>query len=161
MKSLEQYSLGGCSFYCLWEYFMRNTVQTASDGITCVPNFMKIDSGIQVILTVWWAILLVLLMRGICYVRHWDWLRYMIYTYIRNFMKIGGGVQVILIAWEIWKAVMLVLLMEEIYYLSRWDSSFSMIFLRSFLKIDAGVQLILRFCLSNLNGCNIGITDVN
>jgi hypothetical protein len=29
----------------------------------------------------------------------------------------------------------------------------------SFVKIDIGVQEILRFCLSNLNGCNVGITD--
>jgi hypothetical protein len=29
----------------------------------------------------------------------------------------------------------------------------------SFMKIVTGVQGILRFCLSNLNGCNVGITD--
>jgi hypothetical protein len=34
-----------------------------------------------------------------------------------------------------------------------------MIFLPSFMKIDAGVQAILRFCLRNLRGCNVGITD--
>jgi hypothetical protein len=27
------------------------------------------------------------------------------------------------------------------------------------MKIGAGVQAILRFCLSNLNLCNVGITD--
>jgi hypothetical protein len=34
-----------------------------------------------------------------------------------------------------------------------------MIFLPSFIKIGAGVQAILRFCLSNLRGCSVGITD--
>jgi hypothetical protein len=33
------------------------------------------------------------------------------------------------------------------------------IFLPSFMKIGAGLQAILRFCFSNLNGCNVGITD--
>jgi hypothetical protein len=27
------------------------------------------------------------------------------------------------------------------------------------MKTGAGVQTILRFCLSNLKGCNVGITD--
>jgi hypothetical protein len=31
--------------------------------------------------------------------------------------------------------------------------------LPSFMKIDIGVQTILRFCLSNLNSCNVGISD--
>jgi hypothetical protein len=35
-----------------------------------------------------------------------------------------------------------------------------MIYVPSFLKIGAGIQAILRFWLSNLNGCNAGITDV-
>jgi hypothetical protein len=29
----------------------------------------------------------------------------------------------------------------------------------SFMKIGTGVQAILRFCLRNLTGCNVGITD--
>jgi hypothetical protein len=28
-----------------------------------------------------------------------------------------------------------------------------------FMKIGTGVQAILRFCLRNLKGCNVGITD--
>jgi hypothetical protein len=31
-------------------------------------------------------------------------------------------------------------------------------FLPSFMKTGTGVQAILRFCLSNLNGCNVNIT---
>jgi hypothetical protein len=33
------------------------------------------------------------------------------------------------------------------------------IYLPSFMKICKGVQAILRFCLSNLDDCNVGITD--
>jgi hypothetical protein len=32
-------------------------------------------------------------------------------------------------------------------------------FMSSLVKIGKAVQAILRFCLSNLNGCNVGITD--
>jgi hypothetical protein len=34
-----------------------------------------------------------------------------------------------------------------------------MIYLPSFIKIDTGLQAILRFCVRNLTGCNVGITD--
>jgi hypothetical protein len=34
-----------------------------------------------------------------------------------------------------------------------------MIYLRSFMMIGTGVLAILRFCLRNLRGCNVGITD--
>jgi hypothetical protein len=33
-----------------------------------------------------------------------------------------------------------------------------MIYLPSFMKIGTGIQAILWFCLSNLKGCNVGIT---
>jgi hypothetical protein len=33
------------------------------------------------------------------------------------------------------------------------------IYIRSFMKIGTSVQEILRFSLSNLSGCNVGITD--
>jgi hypothetical protein len=38
-------------------------------------------------------------------------------------------------------------------------SSCGIIFLLSFVKIYKGLQAILRFYLSNLNGCNVGITS--
>jgi hypothetical protein len=38
-------------------------------------------------------------------------------------------------------------------------ASYGMICLPSFLKIYTGIQAILRFCLTNLNGCNVGITE--
>jgi hypothetical protein len=34
-----------------------------------------------------------------------------------------------------------------------------MIYIPSFMKIGTGIQAMLRFCLSNLRGCNVGITD--
>jgi uncharacterized protein YraI len=38
-------------------------------------------------------------------------------------------------------------------------ASCSMIFLPSFMKINKGVQALFRFCLSNMNGCNVGSTN--
>jgi hypothetical protein len=37
-------------------------------------------------------------------------------------------------------------------------SSCGTIFLPNFMQIGIGVQALLRFCLSNLEGCNVGIT---
>jgi uncharacterized protein YraI len=33
---------------------------------------------------------------------------------------------------------------------------YGMTLLPSFMKMDTGVEVIIRFCLSNLNGCNVG-----
>jgi hypothetical protein len=38
-------------------------------------------------------------------------------------------------------------------------ASGGMIYLPSFMKIGIGVQGILRFCLRNLRGCDVGITE--
>jgi hypothetical protein len=38
-------------------------------------------------------------------------------------------------------------------------ASHGMISIPSFMKIGAGIQAVLRFCLRNLRGCNVGITD--
>jgi hypothetical protein len=38
-------------------------------------------------------------------------------------------------------------------------ASGGMIYIQSFMKIGTGVEAILRFCLRNLRGCNVGITD--
>jgi hypothetical protein len=38
-------------------------------------------------------------------------------------------------------------------------ASCGMIYFQSFMKIDTGVQAILRFCLRNLRGCDVGITE--
>jgi hypothetical protein len=33
--------------------------------------------------------------------------------------------------------------------------------IQSFMKTGKGIQAILRFCLCNLNGCTVDITDGN
>jgi hypothetical protein len=54
---------------------------------------------------------------------------------------------------------MLVLLMVDIMSYAVEMPSFVMIFLLSFTTIGTDIQAILRCCLSNLNGCNVGIID--
>jgi hypothetical protein len=36
--------------------------------------------------------------------------------------------------------------------------SCGMLHLPSFMKTGKGMQAVLRFCISNLNGCNVGVT---
>jgi hypothetical protein len=38
-------------------------------------------------------------------------------------------------------------------------TSDGMTYIPSFVKIYTGIKAVLRFCLRNLRGCNIGITD--
>jgi hypothetical protein len=54
---------------------------------------------------------------------------------------------------------MLVSLIEGIHKYSVGMVSCGMIYLPSFMKIGTGVQAILRFCLRNFRGCNVGITN--
>jgi hypothetical protein len=54
---------------------------------------------------------------------------------------------------------MLVLLIEVIYEAIFEMALCGMISILSFIKIGTGVHEILSFCLRNLKGCNIGITD--
>jgi hypothetical protein len=54
---------------------------------------------------------------------------------------------------------MLVSLIEGIYEVRRWDGFMWHDIVPSFMKIGTGVQATLRFCLRNLRGCNVGITD--
>jgi hypothetical protein len=39
-------------------------------------------------------------------------------------------------------------------------ASYGIIYLTHFMKIGTGVQVILRFCLRNLRGHNVGMTDM-
>jgi hypothetical protein len=62
----------------------------------------------------------------------------------------------------IWEAAVLVLLMRVTYEIHRWEGlrwHDIRVHIKYFMKIGAGVQAILRFCLNNLNLCNVGITD--
>jgi hypothetical protein len=38
-------------------------------------------------------------------------------------------------------------------------ASYGMTYVPNFIKIGAGIQAILRFCIRNLRGCNVGITE--
>jgi hypothetical protein len=38
-------------------------------------------------------------------------------------------------------------------------ASCGMIYIPSFMKTGTCIEAILRFCLSNFKGCNVGITD--
>jgi hypothetical protein len=96
--------------------------------------------------------MLVLLMGGIYEVRRWNWLRWHdihIHTKFHDDrFRLLSNITVITAI--IWEAVMLALLIEGIYEARRLDG---------FTKIGTGVQAILRCCLRNLRGCNVGITD--
>jgi hypothetical protein len=37
--------------------------------------------------------------------------------------------------------------------------SYGMLYISCFMKIGTDIQAILRFCLGNLNGCNVDITN--
>jgi hypothetical protein len=88
-------------WYYWWEWFMNYMVEMASGGMIYIPSLMTISLGIWVILrvgytsTIWEAIVLVLLMRGIYYVCYWDGLRWHD-KFILSFMKIVTCIQAIL-----------------------------------------------------------------
>jgi hypothetical protein len=52
-----------------------------------------------------------------------------------------------------------VLLMREIYIVCLEMASCGMIYIPSLMKIGTNIHVILKFCLSNLKRCNVGITD--
>jgi putative component of toxin-antitoxin plasmid stabilization module len=56
-------------------------------------------------------------------------------------------------------AVMLVFVRDGTYEMRLDMGSGSMIYIPSLMETGTGVQAILGFCLSSLNGCNVGITD--
>jgi hypothetical protein len=53
----------------------------------------------------------------------------------------------------------LVLMTEGIYEVRLEIASCGIICISSFMKTGIDIQAIFRFCLSNLRGCNIGVTD--
>jgi hypothetical protein len=60
---------------------------------------------------------------------------------------------------EIWEATVMVLLKRRICYVCQWHGLSSTIYIPGFMYIEIGIQIILRFCLRNLRGLNVGITD--
>jgi peptide subunit release factor 1 (eRF1) len=59
----------------------------------------------------------------------------------------------------IWEAAVLLLLMGLIMGYTVEVASDDMTSTPNFLKAGSGIQAILRFCLSNLNARNVGITE--
>jgi hypothetical protein len=81
--------------------------------------------------------------------------------YVPSFMKTGTGVQEYKgFASEIWKPEMLVLLIDWTYAVRRWDA---FVFHHKRTKFHGDLYRlsinIIRFCLGNSKGCNVGITD--
>jgi hypothetical protein len=56
-------------------------------------------------------------------------------------------------------AVMFVLVMDRTYEVHLEMGVGGMMYIRSLIKTATGVQAILKFCLRNVNDCNVGITD--
>jgi hypothetical protein len=108
--------------------------------------------------TIWQVAVLVLLMGRIYVVYGWDDLRWQD-TYIPSLMTIGSGIRVIPRALStVSEAIVLVLLMRWIYDVCHWDGlRWQDICIPSFMKVGTGIQAILRVCLLNVRGCNIGI----
>jgi hypothetical protein len=105
--------------------------------------------------TVWEVVVLVYLREGFLKYRLWDGLRlhdnYNQFTHSSNIKRIIS---------TFWEAIVLVLLIIGIYNVRHWHGlRWHCKHIPSFTKIDKGVQAILRFCLRNLRGCNVGITD--
>jgi hypothetical protein len=142
---------------------MRYTVEMASDGMIYIPSFMKTDSGIQKILR--------LLPRQFERLYYWyyKWEGLVNYAvamtlggmiYIPNLMKISSSILGTIST--IWEAIVLVLLTRGIYDPRHWDGlrwHDILVCIPNLMKIGTGVQALLRFCLSNLDGCNVGIID--
>jgi hypothetical protein len=78
-------------------------------------------------------------------------------------MKIGVSIQVILRfrLRNLRGCNICILLMGDIIMYVVETAQYGVIYLPSFIKIDAGIQAIWRFFLSNLNGSNAGTAEGN
>jgi hypothetical protein len=122
-------------------------------------NWFGHSGSIKVItLIIWEAVVLVILMRMIQPLR-WPQMAWHIPTKFhddrfRNWSNIKG------ITSTVWEAIVLISLMIRIYGVRHWEGlRWHDIYIQISMNIGTGVQAILRSCLSNLNGCNVGITD--
>jgi hypothetical protein len=141
---------------CRWDVFRWHDIYT--------PSFMTIGSGIRVILRVlpqlFEGLVLVLLIRGISYIRHWNDLRWHdIHTKSHDHrFRFSGNIRDI--TSKIWEVMVLILLMRGIYDIRHWDGlRWHDIWIQNVIKIGTDVQAISKFCLRNLRGRNVGITD--
>jgi hypothetical protein len=74
-------------------------------------------------------------------------------------MAIAGRIRVIFGILTIWETIVMVLLMRRIYNIRQWHGlRWHDIYTPSFMKIKIGFQVILRLCLRNVRGFDVGIT---
>jgi hypothetical protein len=117
------------------------------------------SSNIKVITsTVWEAVVLALLLRGIYYILRWHGFRWRDLHTNLHYDRLRHLSNITVITANVWETVMLVLLIEGTYGVRHWDD-FMWYGIPSFMKIGTGVQAVLRFSLINVRGCNVGITD--
>jgi hypothetical protein len=140
-----------------WDGFRWHDIHTKfhEDWFRHSSNIKVITSTIQK------AVALVLLRRRIYDECCWEDLRWQ-NTYMPSLMMIGLGnsSNIKHITWTIWDVIALLLIGRGISDVSHWDGLRQHdIYIPSFMKICTDIQTILRFCLNNSNGCNIGISD--
>jgi hypothetical protein len=144
------------------EGFMRYAVEMASDGMISIPTFMKVGSGIEVILinlnTLWVSSVGFTDERDLGYMpMRWPQAHYIHTKFHDHPFRNSSNIKVI--TSTIWEAVMLVLFRGGIYEVCLKMASYCMIWRLSFMRIGTGVQATLRFCLSSFRGCNVGTSD--
>jgi hypothetical protein len=108
--------------------------------------------------TAWEAVMLVLLLRGISYVRRQNGLRWhdRLTRFHSYWLRLLSNIMII--AGTISEAVMLVILIEGIYKVCRWDGFGDVMYIPSFMIIYRRSRNI-KICFGNFKGCNIDITD--
>jgi hypothetical protein len=103
--------------------------------------------------------MLVLLMLRILLIIHWDGLRCRDIRTKFHDDRFRHLSNITVITATIWEAVMLVLLNEGIYEVRRWDCFMWYDIRTKFHKDWYRRSSNFKFCLRNLRGCNVGITD--
>jgi hypothetical protein len=131
-----------------------------TDLITFHDDQYRNSSNIKgVTLTMWEAIVLLMLARGISYIRRRDGLRWYD-TYTKSHDRFGYSSNIKGITSIIWGAVVLILLMTGIYDVQHWDDlRWYDAYTPSFMKTDTDVQAIFRLYLWNFRCCNVGTID--
>jgi hypothetical protein len=104
--------------------------------------------------------MLVLLMIGIYTARRWNGLRGHDISSKFHGNRFRHLSNITVITATNWEAVILILLIGANYEVGRWDDFVWHDMLPSFMKIGTDTAAILRLCLGNLTGCNVGISDV-
>jgi hypothetical protein len=151
-------------WYYWWEWFSKYTIQMASDGMIYVPSFMRTGSGILVLL----RLLpqqsdrphIITNGKDLWYItERWPQMAWHIHAKFHD-NQFRSSCNIKVITSRIWEAIVLVLLMRDLWCMPlRWTEVAWYINITSFMKIGTGIQANFRFCLSNLKGCNTGITD--